>query len=71
MKKTIANYDLEEGIIINCTQIKESEHEQVREEIGTLGFSFETIDSDSFNARYSGDGLPDMLRKLEKIGYSF
>jgi len=71
MKKTIVNYDKEEGIIIDCTQIKESEHKQTREEVEELGFSFETIDSDSFRAYYSGNNLPGKLTMLERKGYTF
>jgi len=71
MKKTIVNYDKEESIIIDCTMINEKEHKQAREEIEKLGFSFETIDSDSFRAIYTGNGLPMILKRLENIGYTF
>ena len=70
MKKTIIFYDKDQGFIIECTQIKESEHKQARTEVSELGFTFESIDADSFRADCT-TATESMITKLEKIGYAF
>lgn len=71
MEKTIVSYDKEHGIVIDCTQVPESEHEKAREEVAGLGFEFDSIDADSFRAVWQGDHCPQQLKALEDLGYSF
>ena len=70
MKKIIVNYDSNLGIIIDCNQIKESEHKQARTEVSELGFTFENIDADSFRA-ICATATESMITWLEKLGYAF
>ena len=70
MKKTIVNYDKDQGFVIDCTQIKESEHKQAMREVSELGFTFESIDADSFRADCA-TATETMIPKLEELGYSF
>ena len=70
MEKLIISYDLQNGIQIACTQIQETEHQQARDEISTLGFFFENIDADSFSASIE-TATPEILEKLESLGYRF
>ena len=69
MEKTIISYN-ENGITIEVTQIKQEEHRQARNEAEQLGFSFDTIDADSFIASTSKENRR-ILSQLEDVGYSF
>lgn len=71
MEKVICSYDVETGIVINCTQISEGEHRIACKEVKDLGFNFETIDAGSFWAKLEGDHLADTLDELDQLGYSF
>ena len=70
MEKKIVSYNTQSGIIIDCTEIEESEHKAARQEAEDLSFSFETIDSNSFRA-FNAEPREKTLAALEEVGYSF
>lgn len=71
MEKTIISYNRETGIIIDCTQISESEHKKARKEVEKIGFVFDSIDTDSFHAIIEKEEAIAIINELENFGYSF